>query len=116
MRPRRLARALSPKLNPGGYMAAAGAIYAAGVMVLNAAHGHGPISVPVIVAAVAAITSLLSRHVVTPVADPRTSDGTQLIPVTQVATFRSTASLGSPFPVDLMPGEQIVQKPGGLGS
>jgi hypothetical protein len=92
MRPGTIRRLLHPALNPGGYMAAAGAIYAAIVMIVSAANHHGVVSVPVIVAAVAAVASLLGRHVVTPVADPRAADGTQLIPVTQVATFRGPAA------------------------
>jgi hypothetical protein len=95
MKPGTIARLLHPKLNPGGYMAAAGAVYAAIVMILNAVHSHGVISVPVIVSAAAAVTSLLSRHYVTPVADPRTATGVQLIPVTQVATFRTGSTVSS---------------------
>jgi hypothetical protein len=97
MKPGTAGRLLHPALNPGGYMAASGAIYAAIVMILNAVHHHGVISVPVLVAALAAIASLAGRHVVTPVADPRAADGTQLIPVTQVATFR-TGSTASTYP------------------
>jgi hypothetical protein len=112
MRPGKLTRLLHPALNPGGYMAAAGAVYAAVVMILNAAGGHGVISVPVIVSAIAAISSLLARHAVTPVADPRGADGTQLIPVTQVATFRGAPVTGLP-PTGVT---GIVREPGGLGS
>jgi hypothetical protein len=99
MRPGKLARLLHPALNPGGWMSAAGAVYAAIVMTLNAAGGHGVISVPVIVAAVSAVAALTGRHYVTPVADPRSADGTELIPVTKAATFRGAA-----------------RAPGGLGS
>lgn len=71
---------LHPKTNPTGYMAAAGAVYAAAVMIYNARYHHGIIDVPVIVAAVAAVGSLLTRQIVTPVAAPRNGAGWPLVP------------------------------------
>jgi hypothetical protein len=73
-------RALSPSLNPAGLMAAAGAVYAATVMITNAYNGHGIIDPPVIVAAVGAVAALLTRQAVTPVKDPRDGNGTPLAP------------------------------------
>lgn len=72
-------RAVSPALNPAGLMAAAGAVYAAAVMISNAVHHHGLIDPAVIVAAVGAVTALLTRQVVTPVADPRDGNGEPLM-------------------------------------
>ena len=73
-----LKRALSPALNPAGLMAAAGAIYAAAIMIWNTVHNHGVLSAPVIVAAVTAVAALLTRQVVTPTADPRDGNGVSL--------------------------------------
>jgi hypothetical protein len=73
-----LKRTLSPSLNPAGYMAAAGTVYAAVVMVWNATHHHGVISIPVIVAALGAAWSLYTRFRVTPVGDPRDGNGQPL--------------------------------------
>jgi hypothetical protein len=72
-------RAISPTLNPAGLMATAGAVYAATVMILNAYHGHGVIDPPVIIAAVGAVAALLTRQVVTPVADPKDGNGNPLV-------------------------------------
>lgn len=72
-------RAVSPALNPAGLMATAGAVYAAAVMISNAVHHHGLIDPAVIVAAVGAVAALLTRQVVTPVADPRDGNGDQLL-------------------------------------
>jgi hypothetical protein len=72
-------RLVSPALNPAGLMAAAGAVYAAAVMITNAVHHHGIIDPAVIVAAVGAVAALLARQVVTPVADPRDGNGEPLL-------------------------------------
>jgi len=74
-------RAISPTLNPAGLMATGGAVYAATAMILNAYHGHGVIDPPVIIAAVGAVAALLTRQVVTPVADPKDGNGNPLVPV-----------------------------------
>ncbi|HEX8006586.1 MAG TPA: hypothetical protein VF482_09190, partial [Trebonia sp.] len=62
-------RLLSPVTNPAGLTSAGMAVYAAVVMAWNASHGHGVLSVPVIVAAVSAVAALYTRQKVTPVAD-----------------------------------------------
>ena len=80
-----LPRTLNPSLNATGYMAAAGAVFAAAVMIWNATHHHGVISVPVILAAITATGSLLTRQVVTPVADPVDGAGRTLVPVADAA-------------------------------
>ena len=72
-------RTLHPALNPAGYMTAAGTVYAAVAMIYNAHYHHGVISTPVVIAAVAAVSALLTRQVVTPVADPRDGNGDPLI-------------------------------------
>jgi hypothetical protein len=72
-------RLASPVLNPTGLMATAGAVYAAAVMIWNATHHHGVIDPAVIVAAVGAVAALLTRQVVTPVADPRDGNGDALV-------------------------------------
>ncbi|SRR6266851_2713550 len=80
MSPGPLRRALHPALNAPGLMAAAGAVCAAAVMITNAVHHHGIIDPPVIVAAISAVAALLTRSVVTPVADPKNGAGQQLVP------------------------------------
>ena len=72
-------RLVYPTLNPAGLMATAGAVYAASVMIYNAMHHHGVIDPAVIVAAVGAVAALLTRQVVTPVADPRDGNGDALV-------------------------------------
>jgi hypothetical protein len=73
-------RLLHPALNAPGYMATAGAVYAAAVMIYNAHYHHGIINVPVIIAAITAVAALLTRQVVTPVADPKDGNGNPLVP------------------------------------
>ena len=73
-------RLLSPLTNPNGYLAAAGAVFAASVMIVNALHHHGIIDPPVIVGALAAVGALFARQQVTPVKDPRDGNGQPLVP------------------------------------
>lgn len=75
-----LPRVASPKTNPAGIAAAGLAVYAAAVMIYNAVQHNGIIDPPVIVAAIAAVTALLTRQAVTPVADPRGAGGEPLAP------------------------------------
>jgi hypothetical protein len=89
---------LSYKLNPTGYMAAAGTIYAAAVMVWNAAHHHGVISIPVIVAALGAAWSLYTRTAVTPVAAPRDGNGNPLVAAPQAAAITGRSFPPPPDP------------------
>ena len=72
-------RLLSPSLNPAGLMAAAGAVYIAVTVTVNAVQHHGLIDPQVYVAAVGAVAALLTRQVVTPVADPRDGNGEALL-------------------------------------
>ena len=72
-------RALSPHLNPAGYMAAIGAVYAVAIMIWNAYRHHGIIDPQVVVAALAAVAALLTRQVVTPVGDPKDGNGKPLV-------------------------------------
>lgn len=74
-------RLLSPLTNPNGYLAAAGAVLAAAVMITNAVHRHGIIDPTVIVAAVGAVGALFARQQVTPVKDPKDGNGSPLAPV-----------------------------------
>lgn len=74
-------RLVNPATNPNGYMAAAGAVLAAAVMIYNAVNHHGVIDTTVIVSAVGAVLALVSRSYVTPVKDPRDGNGGQLVPV-----------------------------------
>jgi len=73
-------RMLNPLTNPNGYLSAAGAVFAATVMVLNAVHHHGIIDPPVIVAAVGSVGALFTRQLVTPVKDPKDGNGQPLAP------------------------------------
>ncbi len=75
-----LKRALSPKLNPAGLGSSIAAVYAAGVVVWNTTHNHAPIDPQVIGAGVTALLFLYARFKVTPIADPKTSDGVPLVP------------------------------------
>jgi len=74
-------RTLNPALNPTGWMATAGAVYAGTLMLYNTVNHHGAWSTPVFIALVAAVASLLTRQVVTPVADPVDGAGRPLAPV-----------------------------------
>jgi multidrug efflux pump subunit AcrA (membrane-fusion protein) len=76
-----LPRTLNPALNSTGFMAAAGAIYAAAAMIYNVYNHHGVLQAPVVLAAVAAVASLLIRQRVTPVADPVDGAGRTLVPL-----------------------------------
>lgn len=82
-------RALSPATNPAGLMSAAGALYAAVVMILNVVHHRGVIDPKVIVAAVGAAAALYARLKVTPVADPRDGNGNALLRVADVAAAQA---------------------------
>ena len=102
-------RLASPRLNPTGLMAAAGAVYAAAVMIYNATHHHGVIDPQVIVAAVGAVAALLARQVVTPVADPRDGNGDALV--------RAAAAVpASAGPAVSLTGEQMETVRGALAS
>jgi hypothetical protein len=72
-------RGLKPSLNPAGYMAALGAVYAAAAMLANAYNGHGVIDPQVVVAGAGAFLALLTRQAVTPVKDPRDGNGNALV-------------------------------------
>ena len=82
-------RALNITTNPAGWMAAAGAVYAAAVMLYNAIQGHGVIDTGVVIAAVGAVGALLTRQVVTPVADPKNGAGVPLFPAPAGGTIPS---------------------------
>lgn len=77
-------RALSPNLNPTGIGAAAAAVYAGVVMILNAVNHHGVIDPQVILAAIGAAAFLYTRFKVTPVADPRDGNGAPLAAVSVI--------------------------------
>lgn len=76
-----VSRLVNPVTNPAGYLAAAGAVYAAAVMIYNAMHHHGVIDTAVIVAAIGAVGALFTRTLVTPVKDPKDGNGQPLLPV-----------------------------------
>jgi hypothetical protein len=98
-------RLVSPSLNAPGLMATAGAVYAATVMILNAYHGHGVIDPPVIIAAVGAVAALLTRQVVTPVADPVSAAGVPLVPA-PTAVLPPVVSI-TPPPIPPATGSQL---------
>jgi hypothetical protein len=81
-------RILSPVTNSAGLSAAALAVYAAAVMIYNAVHHHGVVDVPVIVAAIAAVSALYTRQKVTPVADPKDGNGQPMIPISAMAAIK----------------------------
>jgi hypothetical protein len=68
-------RALNVKTNPLGYTIAAALVFIAGSVIDTLARHHGAITTPVIVAAVTAAVSALTRQLVTPVADPKDGNG-----------------------------------------
>lgn len=74
-------RMANPVLNPNGYIAAAGAVLAAAVMIDNAVHRHGVIDTTVIVSAAGAVSALFARQLVTPVKDPKDASGNALATV-----------------------------------
>lgn len=75
-----LPRILNPVTDPAGYIAAAGAVTAAAVMITNTIHHHGVIDSSVIIAAIGAVGALFTRQLVTPVADPKNASGIPLVP------------------------------------
>jgi hypothetical protein len=87
-------RLLNPVTNAPGLLAAAGAVFAATVMIWNATQHHGIIDPAVIVAAVGAVGALLTRTVVTPVSDPKDGNGNPLTPAPVV----DVAALNKPPP------------------
>lgn len=68
-------RLLTPSLNPAGLMAAAAAAWA-----LYAGIRAHAVTAQVVVAALTAFASLLTRQAVTPVADPKDGAGRRLTP------------------------------------
>lgn len=86
------ARLLHPALNPTGLMASAGAIYAGASMAYNAYNHHGAWSTPVFIALVGAVSALLTRQVVTPVADPKDGNGNPLVPAPLLPAAAAPAS------------------------
>src|SRR5258708_39691846 len=86
-------RILSPVTNSAGLSAAALAVYAAAVMIYNVSNHHGVIDVPVIVAALAAVSALSTRQKVTPVADPPDGNGQPPVP--------APPPTGPPLPSDV---------------
>lgn len=98
-------RAISPTTNPAGLMATAGAVLAAVVMILNAVNHHGIIDPAVVVAAVGAVAALLTRQVVTPLADPKDGAGNPLTPSTVLPLPPSPGTHGTPAVV------QVTQTP-----
>lgn len=91
-----LPRFLNPATNPAGWMAAAGAVYAAAVMIDNAVSHHGVIDTSVIVAAVGAVAALFTRQAVTPVSDPKNASGVPLVPVVTPAAPVAAATPPAP--------------------
>jgi hypothetical protein len=91
-------RFASPLTNPNGYLAAAGAVLAAVIMIDNAAHGHGVIDATVIVSAVGAVAALASRQYVTPVKDPRDGNGNPLVAAKPVPAAAPQAAAEVPKP------------------
>jgi hypothetical protein len=85
-----LKRTLSPSLNPTGYMAAAGTIYAAAKMIYDVTHHHGYWSTPVLIAALGTAWAFYTRFKVTPVGDPRDGNGQPMaaLPLASVITGR----------------------------
>ena len=89
---------LSLKLNPTGYLAASGAVYAAAAMIYNAHFHHGVLSTPVLLAAIGAVAGVLLHTQVTPVAAPRDGNGNLLVPAPPA--FIPPPSAGEPPPVE----------------
>jgi hypothetical protein len=96
-------RGLNITTNPAGWLATAGAVYAAAVMIYNAVNHHGVIDTNALVAAVGAVGALLTRQVVTPVSDPKNGAGVPLVPVVVVA---------APTPQPVMPPIVVAPAPG----
>ena len=89
-------RLVNPATNPNGYMAAAGAILAAVVMITNAVHHHGIIDPTVIVSAIGAMAALFTRQLVTPVGDPKDGNGNALRLVPEGSVIVPAASVAPP--------------------
>ncbi len=91
-------RLLSLNLNAPGYGAAAGAVYAAVVMIWHAVHHVGVIDPQVIVAAVGGAYFLYTRLKVTPVADPKDGNGKPLVPAPVVPVVAAPVVVPPPGP------------------
>lgn len=72
-------RLLAPSLNPAGLSGTLAAVYAAGLMISHVISHQGVFSLPVAVAGGSAVLAFVTRHFVTPVADPKTADGKPLV-------------------------------------
>lgn len=68
------------KEQPAGLGALLAAVTALMLMVYNVATGQGVFDEAVLTAGVAALVQLYTRYLVTPLADPKDSDGTPLTP------------------------------------
>lgn len=75
-------RLLSPSTNMAGLSAAAGAIYAATLMIYHVVNHQAAFSVPVAIAGISAAAALLTRQAVTPIADPKDGNGVPLVTAT----------------------------------
>ena len=73
-------RSLHPATNPTGLIAGAGAVYAVAQWAWTAAGNKGTVS-PIVVAIAFAVAALLTRFVVTPLADPKDAIGRPLAPL-----------------------------------
>ena len=102
---------LNLKLNPTGYLSAAGAVYAAAAMIYNAHYHHGVISTPVILAALGAVAGVLIHQVVTPVAAPKDGNGNPLV-TAPVHPDPGPVPLVRPVPPYVLPDEPPYAAPG----
>lgn len=96
-------RLVNPATNPAGYMAAAGAVTAAAIMIANAVGHHGVINSTVIVSAVGAVCALFARQLVTPVSDPKNGAGVPLAPVQSPVTAPVIPAVGTAQAVGTAP-------------
>jgi len=77
-------------------MAAASAVYAAATMIYNAVNHHGVWNSATLIAAIALVSSLLTRQVVTPVTDPHDGNGNPLVTAPAPAVFPAVSSIRVP--------------------
>jgi hypothetical protein len=94
-------RQLHPATNPTGYMTTAGIVYAGTLMIYNVVNHHGAWSTPVFISLVAAIAALLTRQVVTPVADPYDGAGRPLTPAESIVPPGRAVSIVPPQPAGI---------------
>jgi hypothetical protein len=103
-------RILKPSTNMAGLSAAAGAIYAAALMIYHVLNHQAAFSVPVAIAGIGAALALLTRQSVTPIADPLDGNGKPLTSANP--TLDQIAQAAQVLGLEIVPSVTPVTGPG----